>query len=86
MIDIEQAHPIGAEPGTWACIKHAHGARRANSAFQKYNSTIGQIGFPPTRPIIINKSGNLDALNNYGSLIRVFSKKISMLFGFRLIF
>ena len=40
MIDIEQSHLISAEPAIAAGIKRAHGAR-ANSAFQKYNSTLG---------------------------------------------
>jgi hypothetical protein len=32
-------------------------------AFQKYNSTIGFIGFPPNDSLIIDKSANLDALS-----------------------
>jgi hypothetical protein len=32
----------------------------SRSAFQKYNSTIGFIGFRPTPPFIIDKTDNLD--------------------------
>jgi hypothetical protein len=31
------------------------------AAFQKYNSLLRFIGFPPRQPLIIDQSGNLDA-------------------------
>jgi hypothetical protein len=31
------------------------------AAFQKYNNTIGIIGFPPSVTLIIGQYGNLDA-------------------------
>jgi lipid A disaccharide synthetase len=34
------------------------------AAFQKYNSPVRFIGFPPSRPPIIDQSGILEATSN----------------------
>jgi hypothetical protein len=44
-------------------LKHVQDCAAAHgTAFRKYNSTIGFIGFPPSQAVIIDKSDNLDAL------------------------